>query len=141
MTLMRKLINNELLSELKIREDCCCYCGKKLTSIRLHALEYTVDHVYPKGNGGTNSPLNKLPCCRTCNESKGSKSLETFLEETGFRLSLSAGWSKTHRKRLQHMVEHIQKIREEIAKYKSEIYKYKPMNSEQNVHAVRRKKS
>lgn len=43
----------------------CAYCiGGKAT---------TVDHIVPLTKGGTNNIDNLVPCCRSCNSSKGNK--------------------------------------------------------------------
>ena len=35
--------------------------------------DLTIDHHVPVSKGGTNNPSNLMPCCRSCNSSKGSK--------------------------------------------------------------------
>lgn len=50
----------------------CAYCGKELSD------DATIDHVIPRSKGGSNSLDNLLPSCRSCNTSKGVKSLEEF---------------------------------------------------------------
>lgn len=50
----------------------CAYCGKVLSD------DATIDHIIPRSKGGGNNLDNLLPSCRSCNTSKGVKSLEEF---------------------------------------------------------------
>jgi hypothetical protein len=52
---------------------CCYYCGEMLNSTN-----YTVDHITPKVSGGENDFENLVPCCKSCNSAKGTKSLDDF---------------------------------------------------------------
>jgi len=52
----------------------CYYCG--CDDSELNPL--TLDHVVPRSKGGSNKMSNKVPSCRSCNSSKGNKSLEEF---------------------------------------------------------------
>jgi hypothetical protein len=51
----------------------CCYCGSKLTRSGM-----TIDHLHPVAKGGRNDLANLVPACRSCNSSKGTKSVEEF---------------------------------------------------------------
>lgn len=51
----------------------CAYCNGAVT-----LATFAVDHVHPRAHGGRNAMHNLLPVCRTCNASKGTKSLEDF---------------------------------------------------------------
>lgn len=53
----------------------CAYCGKQLPK---DSIDATIDHVIPKTKGGRNNIENLLPCCRSCNTSKGVKTLEEY---------------------------------------------------------------
>ncbi|MFJ7588418.1 HNH endonuclease [Streptomyces sp. NPDC097617] len=44
----------------------CCYCNEPATSI---------DHVVPLSRGGHDVEANAVPCCKSCNSSKGRKTL------------------------------------------------------------------
>lgn len=46
----------------------CQYC-----SIELNDKNATVDHVFPRHRGGSNSWVNMVACCRDCNLHKGNK--------------------------------------------------------------------
>ncbi len=63
-------------------DEKCAYCGAGIygrdETTRGNA---TVDHIIPQSKDGTNAEDNLLPCCRSCNSSKGSKTLY------GYRMS------------------------------------------------------
>lgn len=50
----------------------CGYCGIQPAD--------TVDHIVPRSNGGDNKRTNKMPACRGCNSSKGTKALQSWRE-------------------------------------------------------------
>jgi len=52
----------------------CWYCGKYLDPF----LDFSLDHFQSKKNGGANTQDNLVPCCRSCNSSKGHRTLEAF---------------------------------------------------------------
>jgi 5-methylcytosine-specific restriction endonuclease McrA len=58
----------------------CAYCGK--TDIPLQ-----IEHVVPKASGGTNRISNLTLACDSCNQKKGSLSIETFLKNKPALLS------------------------------------------------------
>lgn len=123
---MNKKFNTEILTELDIREGCCCYCGKKMNygynQTNPHCA--TVEHIIPKCAGGTDSPLNKLPCCRDCNAWKADNSLDYFLDQVIARLTASNGFSTNQIKRWAHMATQISRMIKIIDRYKKEIYSY-----------------
>ncbi len=56
-----------LLREIwKAESKVCQYCSGPFD---------TIDHVIPLVRGGDNMKINLVPCCRSCNSSKGSKLL------------------------------------------------------------------
>lgn len=48
----------------------CIICGNK---------DITIDHIIPVSKGGTNDIDNLQPLCKSCNSSKGNKTMEDFL--------------------------------------------------------------
>src|SRR5688572_19952990 len=55
----------------------CCYCGEQI----LFLSQLTIEHIVAKSKGGNNTPLNKTPCCKSCNSQKGNKYLDVWLKE------------------------------------------------------------
>lgn len=53
---------------------CCTYCAAKDTPLE-------VEHVRPKARGGSNRVSNLCLSCRDCNQKKGIRSIEDFLEK------------------------------------------------------------
>ncbi len=51
----------------------CWYCGDDLTPFN-----FQVDHLIPRSRGGGHELDNLVPACRSCNASKGAKSLAQF---------------------------------------------------------------
>lgn len=117
-------VNTFILNELEILNGHCCYCGRKMNDIVGHKYQYTIDHVYPRSNGGTNHPLNRLPCCRTCNLMKANHSLQYFLEQVEWRLKANIGGSKCSAKRWKHTHSHIVLVLLAMPKYKKEIFSH-----------------
>lgn len=52
----------------------CSYCGLPL----LPFTNFTIDHVHPVSDGGTNEFANLVPCCKNCNSRKHAMPVETF---------------------------------------------------------------
>lgn len=52
----------------------CAYCLGEATSM---------DHVVPVASGGAHDPSNIVPACKSCNSSKGKKSLLQFVMAGG----------------------------------------------------------
>ena len=51
------------------RRPFCCYCKRTLEAPSARSnLAFTRDHIMPVARGGTR----KVPCCRQCNQLKGS---------------------------------------------------------------------
>lgn len=57
-----------------LRKDPCSYCGLPKSG--------TVDHIVPLTHGGANNLSNMAGCCFSCNQSKSSTDLLTFLWST-----------------------------------------------------------
>jgi len=64
---------------LKKTKGRCWYCDKKLTFSGLNGKDdFVVDHIIPARVGADDSS-NLVPCCGSCNHSKGRKSVREFL--------------------------------------------------------------
>jgi len=50
----------------------CAYCGKQDVPLQ-------IEHITPKSRGGSNRLSNLTIACKTCNQAKGSQSIEGFL--------------------------------------------------------------
>ena len=57
----------------------CAYCGSKLHTTAGHANSYEADHGNPYSQGGESTKENLYPSCRTCNRSKGGKTIDEWL--------------------------------------------------------------
>lgn len=51
----------------------CAYCGKKDVPLQ-------VEHIHPKANGGSNRVSNLTLACQPCNQKKGSRPIDDFLQ-------------------------------------------------------------
>jgi 5-methylcytosine-specific restriction endonuclease McrA len=72
----------EVIELMKAHKEMpCYYCGY----FDPNPFNRTTDHIVPVSSGlpNTQSPENLVPACRSCNCSKGDKSLEVWLEERG----------------------------------------------------------
>lgn len=52
------------------------YCGTDLR--HAEAANVTLDHLTPRSLGGSNDATNLVTSCRSCNSSRGNRSLEDF---------------------------------------------------------------
>ena len=52
----------------------CWYCGLTLDPFNT----FTLDHVVPQSQGGTNAVENLVAACKSCNSSKGQKSVAEY---------------------------------------------------------------
>ena len=52
----------------------CAYCGVENVPLQ-------VEHIHPQGKGGTNRISNLCIACEECNQKKGAKSIEQFLDK------------------------------------------------------------
>jgi len=77
----RKKISKRLRELVLTGNPKCFYCGKRA---------YSIDHIVPVSNGGTNDDRNCVPCCGSCNSEKGTLSinehrLRSFMKKKGLR--------------------------------------------------------
>jgi 5-methylcytosine-specific restriction endonuclease McrA len=61
----------------------CAYCNTELTSENTH-----IDHIHPLSKGGSHSIDNVTLACKDCNLQKNAKTLEQWLKETGYNISI-----------------------------------------------------
>jgi len=59
----------------------CAWCGCKTTHIRNRHNSFTIEHVQPRSLGGTDCWDNLAMACATCNSKRGTKSIDTFMDE------------------------------------------------------------
>ena len=57
----------------------CVYCGRDLHGADPQDL--TLDHVHPWSLGGENEPTNLITACRSCNCSRGARTLASYADE------------------------------------------------------------
>lgn len=66
-------VSTKFVHELLCRaENCCVYCGKIQPNLE-------IDHIEPIHNGGHHREDNLIPCCRSCNASKGIKPIADWV--------------------------------------------------------------
>jgi len=56
----------------------CCYCGVVLNIFEKRG--YSYEHMEPQALGGGHKTENLYLCCKSCNSSKGKKTLEQYRE-------------------------------------------------------------
>lgn len=72
-----KWIRNTTRAAIYLRDaHCCVYCGAKGWSV---GVGLVLDHVVPTTKGGTNAPTNLVTCCKSCNDSKGRRDVESWI--------------------------------------------------------------
>lgn len=67
----------------------CYYCQRKMLLVvcgradgRTHPLQVTLDHIIPRGMGGTRAPtLNAVAACSQCNSERGDRDAREFILE------------------------------------------------------------
>ena len=58
-----------------LRDDLrCVYCGAGIED----GIVFNLDHLLPQELGGTNASDNLVTCCKSCNNSKGTKTIRQF---------------------------------------------------------------
>jgi 5-methylcytosine-specific restriction endonuclease McrA len=61
----------------------CAYCNTELTSDNTH-----IDHIHPLSKEGSHSIDNVTLACKDCNLKKNAKTLDQWLDETGYNISI-----------------------------------------------------
>jgi 5-methylcytosine-specific restriction endonuclease McrA len=72
-----KISKSTYSQKLDFFNNCCCYCEKPFNEQN----KLTWDHFVPLSKGGSHAGDNLLPCCKSCNSSKGAKMPAQFLAE------------------------------------------------------------
>lgn len=68
-----RITKAEVDRQLIAQSGLCWYCNAQL-------LKFHIDHVVPLVRGGTNQPDNIVLACPSCNQSKGTKTVEEWAE-------------------------------------------------------------
>lgn len=78
-----------LLAKWLSRGVTCAYCCS--------AMADTIDHAVPLVRGGTNHEGNLVPCCRSCNSSKGARLIvEMKAGRKARRMTRAVEWKRKH---------------------------------------------
>lgn len=59
----------------------CCWCGCDTTDERKKSNSSTIEHVLPKSLGGLDTWDNLAMSCNKCNNTRGNKTVEEFLND------------------------------------------------------------
>ncbi|MBR5427218.1 MAG: HNH endonuclease [Clostridia bacterium] len=81
-SLTRRSIYQNERSKLK-NKDICIYCGTATQ-------ELTLDHLFAKSKGGTDSADNLVYCCRSCNASKNNRDYFEWISNTHRKVNIDA---------------------------------------------------
>jgi len=73
-------IRTDLRLAIYLRDEFrCVYCGSDLHGAA--PTDLTLDHIHLWSKGGENDPTNLITACRSCNCSRGAKSLSQYADE------------------------------------------------------------
>ena len=72
---------------------CGCWIGHKRVGRKVFASKFrlTIDHFIPRGKGGPNNSLNRVPACEPCNTAKADMDPADFVLLLGERSRLTIG--------------------------------------------------
>jgi len=98
---------NDLKVLYIIQKGLCYYCRTPIGKIKN---KYTIDHVIPLSDGGTNWPLNLALACKSCNSRKSWTSESRYLKKIRDELS------EDDRKNHKEFVSNIRKLKRKIFK-------------------------
>lgn len=73
-----KLTEKDWNNALKRTNNCCAICGR-------NDIDLTIDHIIPISRGGTNTPDNIQPLCKSCNCRKGNSTPDRKSDRWGKR--------------------------------------------------------
>ena len=74
-----------------------------------HQRSLTKEHVVPRSWGGNNTLLNKLPCCKRCNESRDNKALEHWLHQIRCNEKIPKYEKTMLEANIEHVIDYVQK--------------------------------
>lgn len=77
--------NEDLVKVYAKAKSKCVYCGK-------YTRIFTIDHVHPIHLGGAHEVSNLIPCCKSCNSSKGTKDVADWLHQKHGVLGLARAY-------------------------------------------------
>ena len=60
----------------------CAYCGAMDVPL-------TLDHLFPRSKGGSDSGDNLVYCCQSCNSAKGNKDYFSWIQQSGRKVSIA----------------------------------------------------
>jgi 5-methylcytosine-specific restriction endonuclease McrA len=69
-----KMMEDAVRWDTILRREPCVYCQKYFPFEQM-----SIEHVVPKSHGGPDTSVNKVGCCKTCNQKRGSRPLLHFL--------------------------------------------------------------
>lgn len=61
-------------NKAKQKENWCIYCDTKLTQEN-----FSIEHIIPLSEKGTNSQVNLVPACKSCNNDRDTEDFYTYL--------------------------------------------------------------
>jgi 5-methylcytosine-specific restriction endonuclease McrA len=77
------VVSSEWLTIMRSTDWKCFYCGKSISSKK----HRTIDHIVAVTKNGPNNILNLVPCCRSCNSSKGDRDVFDWIKYKNLELS------------------------------------------------------
>jgi len=90
----------------KLQAELCYYCMSPISSSGQN--KYSIDHIVPLSEGGSNWPINIALTCKNCNLKKSWKSEGQFLRK--LRKGKSKDWVDVHKEYLSLIRRHKRKI-------------------------------
>ncbi len=98
---MGRIGHSKKIKELRSNQEHCSYCNGILTDDR------TVDHFMPLFRGGSDDNNNKIICCYSCNQLKGSLTPREFLLLLEFRAKMSINWKAVTKAKAEKIIKNL----------------------------------